>query len=71
MQVYISYVARACLFTTVFSQLSISTADYLSHPIQIACVETKCELHTLLDIITQVGLQYLEVAVVFLRVVGE
>ena len=57
MLVYISYVARARLFTTVFSQLSISIADYLRHPIQIACVETKWELHTLLytlDIITQV-----------------
>ena len=38
MLVYISYVnavAKACLFTAVFSQLTIFTADCLSNPIQI------------------------------------
>ena len=44
---YISYVAKACLFTAVFSQLSIFTADCLRHPIQMAGVETIWELHTL------------------------
>ena len=43
----ISYVAKACLFTAVFSQLSIFTADCLRHPIQMAGVETIWELHTL------------------------
>ena len=48
---YISYVAKARLFTAVFSQLSIFTADCLRHPIQMAGVETIWELHTLsLDI---------------------
>ena len=47
MLVYISYVAKACLFTAVFSQLSIFTADCLHHPIQMAGVETIWELHTL------------------------
>ena len=45
--VYISYVAKARLFTAVFSQLRIFTADCLGHPIQMACVETIWELHTL------------------------
>ena len=44
---YISYVAKALLFTAVFSQLSIFTADCLRHPIQMAGVETIWELHTL------------------------
>ena len=44
---YISYVAKARLFTAVFSQLSIFTADCLHHPIQMAGVETIWELHTL------------------------
>ena len=44
---YISYVAKARLFTAVFSQLSIFTADCLRHPIQMAGVETIWELHTL------------------------
>ena len=38
--VYISYVAKARLFTAVCSQLSIFTADCLHHPIQMAGVET-------------------------------
>ena len=45
--VYISYVAKARLFTAVFSQLSIFTADCLRHAIQMAGVETIWELHTL------------------------
>ena len=44
---YISYVAKARLFTAVFSQLSIFTADCLRHPIQMVGVETIWELHTL------------------------
>ena len=44
---YISYEAKARLFTAVFSQLSIFTADCLRHPIQMAGVETIWELHTL------------------------
>ena len=44
--VYISYAAKASLFTAVFSQLSIFTADCLRHPIQMAGVETIWELHT-------------------------
>ena len=44
---YISYVAKARLFTAVFSQLSIFTADCLRHPIQMAGVETIWELHSL------------------------
>ena len=44
---YISYVAKARLFTAVFSQLSIFTADCLRHPIQMAGIETIWELHTL------------------------
>ena len=44
---YISYVAKARLFTAVFSQLSIFTADCLRHPIQMAGVETIWELYTL------------------------
>ena len=49
---YISYVAKARLFTAVFSQLSIFTADCLRHPIQMAGVETIWELHTLSVIYT-------------------
>ena len=45
--VYISYVAKARLFTAVFSQLSIFTADCLCHPIQMVGVETIWKLHTL------------------------
>ena len=45
--VYISYLAKARLFTAVFSQLGIFTADCLCHPIQMAGVETIWELHTL------------------------
>ena len=45
--VYINYVAKACLFTAVFSQLSIFTADCLRHPIQMAGIETIWEFHTL------------------------
>ena len=44
---YISYVAKARLFTAVFSQLSIFTADCLRHPIQMEGVEAIWELHTL------------------------
>ena len=44
---YISYIAKARLFTAVFSQLGIFTADCLRHPIQMAGVETIWELHTL------------------------
>ena len=44
---YISYVAKARLFTAVLSQLSIFTADCLRHPIRMAGVETIWELHTL------------------------
>ena len=44
---HISYVAKARLFTAVFSQLSKFTADYLRHPIEMAGVETIWELHTL------------------------
>ena len=44
---YISSVAEARLFTAVFSQLSIFTADCLRHPIHMAGVETMRELHTL------------------------
>ena len=47
MLVYISYVAKARLFTAVFLQLSIFTADCLCHPIQMAGVETIWEFHTL------------------------
>ena len=43
----ISCVAKARLFTAVFLQLSIFTADCLRHPIQMAGVETIWELHTL------------------------
>ena len=51
--VYISYVntvAKAHLFTAVFSQLTIFTADCLHHPIQMAGIETIWELHTLIVI---------------------
>ena len=44
---YISYVAKAHLFTAGFSQLSIFTADCLRHAIQMAGVETIWELHAL------------------------
>ena len=47
MLVYISCVAKARLFTAVFSQLSIFTADCLRHAIQMVGVETIWELHTL------------------------
>ena len=47
MLVYISNVEKVRLFTAVFSQLSIFTADCLHHPIQMAGVETISELHTL------------------------
>ena len=49
---YISYVAKASLFTAVFSQLSIFTVDCRSHSIQMAGVETIWESHTLPDIKT-------------------
>ena len=48
---YISHVNTAAkdrLFTAGFSQLSIFTADYLRHPIQMAGIETKWELRTLI-----------------------
>ena len=32
---YLSTVAKACLFTAEFSQLTIFTADCLHHPIQM------------------------------------
>ena len=50
---YISYVntaAKARLFTAVFSQLTIFTADCLHYPIQMAGIETIWEFHTLIVI---------------------
>ena len=44
---YISYVAKAHLFTAMFSQLSIFTANCLCHPIQMAGVGIIWELDTL------------------------
>ena len=43
----VNMVAKAHLFTAVFSQLTIFTADCLGHTVQIAGIETIWELHTL------------------------
>ena len=51
MLVYITYVnmvAKARLFTAVFSQLTAFTADCLCHHIQMAGIETIWKLHTLI-----------------------
>ena len=45
---YVNTVAKARLFTAVFSQLTTFTADCLRHPIQMAGIETIWELHTLI-----------------------
>ena len=37
---YVNTVVKARLFTAVFSQLTIFTADCLCHPIQMAGIET-------------------------------
>ena len=59
---YISYVAKAHLFTAVFSQLSIFTADCLRHPIQMAGAETIWELHTL-SVIYTLDITYISLTV--------
>ena len=45
---HVNTVAKACLFTAEFSQLSIFTADCLRHPIQMVGIETIWELRTLI-----------------------
>ena len=70
---HVNTVAKARLFTTEFSQLSIFTADCLRHPIQMAGVETIWELHTLIVMNTCVntvprGLQcWLELMLSYVR----
>ena len=44
---YVNTVAKAHLFSALFSQLTIFTADCLCHPIQMVGIETIWELHIL------------------------